>query len=207
MCNDRFIGSLQWVYTCKELWPNKGGGNNGVRKEEKMWLTNGNSFPNLEEPLKKANFWSHISCSESDFGVFFLRHIGVERIKKKKKLTYKIVTSRGQDGFNIYMKKYLRDVQMYLHRFCNRLQKWLQFITPPCILAFDSLTVKLLPSRLRGYVLPLEPEFAVCLALATRVQEQWGCEFWAYGSRNLAHCHSLTLFELCYYLWNKPSQA
>lgn len=104
--------------------------------------------------------------------VFFLRHIGVERIKKKKKLTYKIVTSRGQDGFNIYMKKYLRDVQMYLHRLCNRLQKWLQFITPPCILAFDSLTVKLLPSRLRGYVLPLEPEFAVCFALATRVQEQ-----------------------------------
>lgn len=82
------------------------------------------------------------------------------------------MTSRGQDGFNIYMKKYLRDVQMYLHRFCNRLQKWLQFITPPCILAFDSLTVKLLPSRLRGYVLPLEPEFAVCFALATRVQEQ-----------------------------------
>lgn len=105
--------------------------------------------------------------------VFFLRHIGVERIlKKKKKLTYKIVTSRGQDGFNIYMKKYLRDVQMYLHRFCNRLQKWLQFITPPCILAFDNLTVKLLPSRRRGYVLPLEPEFAVCFALATRVQEQ-----------------------------------
>lgn len=103
--------------------------------------------------------------------VFFLRHIGEENLKKKK-LTYKIVTSRGQDGFNIYMKKYLRDVQMYLHRFCNRLQKWLQFITPPCILAFDSLTVKLLPSRRRGYVLPLEPEFAVCFALATRVQEQ-----------------------------------
>lgn len=28
-------------------------------------------FPNLEEPLKKTNFWSHISYSESDFGVFF----------------------------------------------------------------------------------------------------------------------------------------
>ena len=84
------------------------------------------------------------------------------------------MTSRGQDGFNIYMKKYLRDVQMYLHRFCERLQKWLQFITPPCILAFDNLTVRLLPSGSRGYVLPLEPEFAVRLALATRVQEQWG---------------------------------
>lgn len=43
---------------------------------------------------------------------------------------------------------------------------------PPCIFAFDNLTLKLLPSRSRGYVLPLEPEFAVCLPLATRVQEQ-----------------------------------
>lgn len=206
MCNDYFIGSLQWVYKFKELSPNKGGRNNGVCKEEKMWLTNGNSFPNLENPSKKPI--SGLTSAFLNQIFFFLRHAGVGRIKKKKKkLTYKIVTSRGQDGFNIYMKKYLRDVQMYLHRFCDRLQKWLQFITPPCILAFDNLTVRLLPSRSRGYVLPLEPEFAVRLALATRVQEQWGCEFWAYGSRSLAHCHSYTLFELCYYIWNKPSQA
>ena len=61
---------------------------------------------------------------------------------------------------------------MYLHRFCDRLQKWLQFNTPPYIHAFDNLTLKLLQSRSRRYVPPLESAFALCLALATRVQEQ-----------------------------------
>lgn len=79
MCSDHFTGSLQCVYEFRfeELCTNKRDRNNGVsKKEKKVWLTNENSFANLDP--SKSQFLvseSHISFLESDF--FFLRHAGV----------------------------------------------------------------------------------------------------------------------------------
>lgn len=110
MCSDHFTGSLQWVYEFRfeELCTNKRDRNNGVSKREKVWLTNENSFANLNEHLLRANFWSLSLTSAFPNQIFFFLKARWGKGKRWEKLTHKTMTSRGQDGFNIYTESILK---------------------------------------------------------------------------------------------------